>query len=120
MKQCDTVVEYMERLPAEVRPMFDAAWRAILALVPEGEEAIRYGMPTIRWKGRNLVHLAAMKHHIGFYPTPSGVLAFLGEVQGKYEHTKGAIRFPLGAKLPLPLIRKIVKFRLAEERKRRG
>ncbi len=115
MKSFKTVDEYVRSLPEETRGEFDALRRTILKLVPNGEEAIRYGMPTVRLGGRNLVHFAVMKEHFGFYPTPSGVEAFRGEIEGKYEYSKGAIRFPIGRKPPLPLVRKIVKFRIAEE-----
>ncbi|MBP9751485.1 MAG: DUF1801 domain-containing protein [Candidatus Moranbacteria bacterium] len=116
MKACKTVEEYAKSLPEGMRAEFDAAWKTIRDLVPGGEEGIRYGMPTIRLGGKNLVHFAVMKGHFGFYPTPSGVAAFESEIAGKYEYSKGAIRFSIGKKLPLPLIRKIVKFRVGEER----
>jgi uncharacterized protein YdhG (YjbR/CyaY superfamily) len=119
MKTCKTVEEYVESLPDGVRMEFAVTWKAIRDLVPDGEEAIRYGMPTVRSGGRNLVHFAVMKGHFGFYPTPSGVAAFADEIQGKYEYSKGAIRFPFGRKLPLPLIRKIVRFRVREEKAKR-
>jgi uncharacterized protein YdhG (YjbR/CyaY superfamily) len=73
-------------------------------------------MPTFVLKG-NLVHFAALKNHIGFYPTPSGILAFAQELS-IYEGTKGAIRFPIGQPLPLALVDKIVKFRVAENLKK--
>lgn len=116
MKACKTVGEYTKGVPDEVRAEFVLLWQTIRALVSEGEEAIRYGVPTIRLNGRNLVHLAAAKNHFGFYPAPSGVRAFESEISGKYQYSKGAIQFPFGKRLPLPLIRRIVKFRLQEER----
>ena len=85
-------------------------------LVPEGEEAIRYDMPTIRVFGKNLVHMAAQKNHIGFYPAPSGVAQFEAEIAKRYRYSKGAIQFPIGSLLPTALITKIVRFRLKEER----
>lgn len=115
MKSFVTVAEYVRNLPDEVRAEFDVAWEAIRGLVPDSEEVIRYGIPTIRLNGKNLVHFAVMRNHFGFYPTASGVAAFRSEIEGKYSYSKGAIRFPFGRKLPLPLIRKIVKFRLSEE-----
>lgn len=115
MKDCKTIVEYMAGLPEEVRADFSSLWREIRELVPEGEEAIRYGMPTIRFRGKNLVHCAVMKEHFGFYPAASGVRAFENEIAGKYGYSKGAIRFPFGKRLPMPLIRRIVRFRLSEE-----
>ncbi len=71
-------------------------------------EKISYQMPTFYLKG-NLVHFAALKNHIGFYPTPSGVQAFTKETS-EYASTKGAIQFPLDEPLPLKLVSKIVKF----------
>jgi uncharacterized protein YdhG (YjbR/CyaY superfamily) len=119
MKTYKTVGEYTKGVPAEVRAEFVTLWRVIRELAPGGEEVLRYGVPTIRLNGRNLVHLAAAKNHLGFYPTSSGVRAFESEIAGKYQYSKGAIQFPFGKKPPLGLIRKIVKFRLAEERARK-
>ena len=115
MQACETVGEYMEGLPEGVRAEFTLLWRAVQELVPGGEEVIRYGMPTMRVAGKNLVHCAVMKEHFGFYPTPSGVKAFESELLGKYRYSEGAIQFPFGERLPLPLVRKIVRFRLSEE-----
>ncbi|MFU8826938.1 MAG: iron chaperone, partial [Brevefilum sp.] len=68
--------------------------------------------PTYRLHG-NLVHFAAFKQHIGFYPAPSGVTAFEQEL-APYKHAKGSIRFPLDEPIPYALIRKIVEFRVEE------
>jgi len=72
-------------------------------------------MPAFALKG-NLVYFATYKNHIGFYPTSSGIRAFRREL-AKYETSKGTVRFPIGEPLPLKLIVKIVKFRVAENRK---
>ena len=69
-------------------------------------------MPTFAQKG-NLVYFAALKNHIGFYPTPSGIEAFADETT-HYKSTKGALQFPLDEPLPLDLITRIVQFRVAE------
>ena len=69
-------------------------------------------MPTFALKG-NLVHFAAYKNHIGFYPTPSGIEAFKQELS-IYEGAKGSVKFPIDEPLPLELISKIVTFRVAE------
>ena len=73
-------------------------------------------MPTFAQKG-NLVHFAAYKNHIGFYPTPSGIQAFEQELS-VYEGAKGSVKFPIDKPLPLELISKIVKFRVAENLKK--
>ena len=72
-------------------------------------------MPTFDLKG-NLVHFAAFKNHIGFYPTPSGTEAFKEEI-ARYQAGKGSIRFPLDEPMPLDLITRIVKMRAAENLK---
>jgi uncharacterized protein YdhG (YjbR/CyaY superfamily) len=89
---------------------------AIKAAAPQATEKISYQMPTFYLKG-NLVHFAALKNHIGFYPTPSGVQAFLKETS-RYASTKGVIQFPLDEPLPLKLVTKIVKFRVTENLKK--
>jgi uncharacterized protein YdhG (YjbR/CyaY superfamily) len=72
-------------------------------------------MPTFFLKG-NLVHFAAHTNHIGFYPTPSGIQAFKKELS-VYEGAKGSVQFPMDKPMPLKLISKIVKFRVAENLK---
>lgn len=79
---------------------------------PEAVEKISYGMPTF-YLTENLVHFAASKHHIGFYPTPSGV-EFVQSELDSYHWSKGAIRFSLYKPIPEELIRKIVRFRVLE------
>jgi uncharacterized protein YdhG (YjbR/CyaY superfamily) len=69
-------------------------------------------MPTFALHG-NLVYFAALKNHIGFYPTSSGIAAFQHELS-RYEGSKGAVRFPINQPLPMDLIRKIVAYRVAE------
>lgn len=118
METYKTVGEYMKSVPVAVRAEAKHLWTTLRELVPEGEEAIRYGMPTIRVFGKNLVHMAVQKHHIGFYPAPSGVARFEAEIAKRYRYSKGAIQFPIGAPLPIALITKIVCFRLKEERAR--
>lgn len=84
----------------------------LLSLVPEGEEAIKYGIPTIIYHG-NLVHYAGFKKHIGFYPVPSALIEFEKDL-AKYKQGKGSIQFPLDEELPVELIKKMVEFRIKE------
>ncbi len=89
---------------------------AIKAAAPEAKEKISYQMPTFFLKG-NLVHFAAYKKHIGFYPTPSGIQAFQKELS-IYKGAKGSVQFPLDKPLPLELIGRIVRYRVAENLER--
>lgn len=107
-----TIDEYIAMFPEDIQVKLESVRATIRASAPDAEEKISYLMPTFYLKG-NLVHFAALKSHIGFYPTPSGLEAFRDEVS-KYEGTKGAVRFPKSEPLPLDLISKIVKFRVTE------
>lgn len=112
--QIKAVDEYISRCPEEVRPILQSLRQAIKEAAPEAVEAISYQMPTFKLNGRNLVHFAAWANHIGFYPTPSGTKAFETELS-PYKRAKGSIQFPIDQPLPLPLIRRIVAFRVSEE-----
>jgi len=117
MQTYKTINEYIKKAPKEHRQVLELMQGTLQKLVPHGEEVIRYGMPTVQVDGKNLVHYALMKKHMGFYPSPSGVKAFETDIVKKgYAYSKGAIQFSLGAKLPVTLITKIVKFRLKEVR----
>ena len=108
--------EYIAMFPEEVQKKLFELTDVIKAAAPQATEKISYQMPTYYLHG-NLVHFAAYKRHIGFYPAPSGLLEFRDEI-GQYEGSKGAIRFPIDKPLPLDLISRIVKFRVEENIKR--
>jgi uncharacterized protein YdhG (YjbR/CyaY superfamily) len=106
--------EYIATFPDEIRILLEQIRTTINSAAPEAEETINYGMPTFKFHG-NLMHFAAYKKHIGFYPAPSGLTAFKDEIS-KYKNSKGAVQFPLDKDIPLELISKIVKFRMDENR----
>jgi uncharacterized protein YdhG (YjbR/CyaY superfamily) len=85
---------------------------------PEALERISYQMPGYYLNG-NLVWFGVHKHHIGFYPTPSGIDAFKGELSA-YKCAKGSVQFPLDEPMPYDLISRIVKFRVAENLRKRS
>ncbi len=109
-----TIDEYIANYPPGIQEILQNIRRTIRAAAPEAEEAISYQMPTFKLQG-NLVHFAAFKHHIGFYPTPSGTAKFQKEISA-YKAAKGSIQFPLDQPIPLDLISKIVKFRVKENK----
>jgi uncharacterized protein YdhG (YjbR/CyaY superfamily) len=115
-KSFATIDEYIAAFPAETQKFLEEMRAVIKKAAPDAEEKISYQMPTFFLKG-NLVHFAMHKIHIGFYPTPSGIQAFADELSG-YESSKGAVQFPMDKPLPLKLIGKIVKFRVAENLKK--
>lgn len=111
----NSIDEYIASFPKDIQALLETMRATIRSAAPESEETISYGMPTFRLKG-NLVHFAAFKHHIGFYPVPSGIEAFKQEL-APYKSAKGSVQFPLNQPLPLDLISRIVTFRVAENLK---
>ncbi len=107
-----SIDEYIAQFPADVQKKLEDLRAVIKASAPEAEEKISYQMPTFALKG-NLVHFAAHPKHIGFYPAPSGIEAFSQEL-AVYHYAKGSVQFPIDQPLPLELVSKIVKFRVAE------
>lgn len=107
-----SIDEYIATFPEDIQALLEAVRATIKASAPDAEERISYQMPTFVLNG-NLVHFAALKHHIGFYPTSSGIEAFKDELS-MYEGTKGAVKFPVSQPLPMELISKIVQFRVTE------
>ncbi len=107
-----TIDEYIAGFPRDVQAMLEQLRSAIRKAAPAATEKISYRIPTFYLNG-NLVHFAAAKHHIGFYPTSSGVREFQSELSA-YKTSKGAIQLPLNAPIPVALIRKIVQFRVTE------
>jgi uncharacterized protein YdhG (YjbR/CyaY superfamily) len=113
MNNFSTVDEYIQSFPLETREKLETIRKTIRENVPEGAtEIISYQIPTFYLEG-NLVHFAAYKNHIGFYPTSSGIRDFEKELS-KYKTGKGTAQFPLDEPLPLDLIKNIVKFRVEE------
>ena len=107
-----TIDEYIAGFPPEIQAKLEKIRATIKQAAPKAEEAIKYMMPTFTLNG-NLVHFAAFKNHIGFYPAPRGIEAFKEELAA-YELSKGTIRFSLDKPIPYPLIGKIVKLRVEQ------
>ena len=111
-----SIDEYIAAFPKDIRKVLREMRAAVRAAAPGAGEKISYGIPTFTLNG-NLVHFAAFADHVSFFPTSSGVRAFRRELR-PYGIGKGTIRFPLGAPLPLGLVRRIVRFRVAESLKK--
>jgi uncharacterized protein YdhG (YjbR/CyaY superfamily) len=110
-----TIDDYIASFPAEVKARLSALRATIRKHAPEATERISYRIPTFHLDG-NLVHFAAFEHHVGFYPGPTGIEAFK-EALRHYKGAKGSVQFPHDEALPLDLVAKIVKFRVAENRR---
>ena len=111
-RQFQTIDEYISTFPEDVQRILNELRQTIKEAAPEAQETINYQIPTFTLNG-NLVHFAAFEKHIGFYPTPSGMEAFKQELS-RYKGAKGSVQFPIDEPLPLPLIRRIVEYRVKE------
>lgn len=108
-EKANSIDEYIAPFPRDVQDHLEQIRAAIRKEVPGAEEAIKYAIPTFMLNGKNLVHFAAFKNHIGFYPTPTGIESFKKELS-KYKQGKGSVQFPLDEPMPLDLVTKIVRF----------
>jgi len=115
-KKFTTVAEYISAQPEAIQSRLNELHRVIADAAPAAQTLISYGMPAFKQNGI-LVYYAAWKSHIGFYPSGSGIKDFEADLSG-YKTSKGAVQFPLNEPLPLGLIQKIVKFRVAENEKK--
>jgi uncharacterized protein YdhG (YjbR/CyaY superfamily) len=110
--------EYIASFPPDVQQKLSKMRAVIHRAVPDAEEAIRYGIPTFRLEGSNLVHFAAFKDHLSFFPTASGVEHFRKELSA-YQLGKGTIQIPLNGPVPYDLVERIARFRAEETRKKK-
>jgi uncharacterized protein YdhG (YjbR/CyaY superfamily) len=119
MNKFADISAYIADFTEETQAILEKIRNTIQQAAPDAKEAIKYGMPTFVLNG-NLVHFAAFKNHIGFYPAPSGIDTFIDEL-AVYRTGKGTIQFPIDKPIPFDLISKLVKFRVEENlRKRKG
>ena len=108
--------EYIAAFPKDVQEILEKVRVTIKKAAPDAEEAIKYQIPTFTLNG-NLVHFAAFKKHIGFYPAPRGIEEFKEELSA-YKGAKGSVQFPLDKTIPFDLISRIVEFRVKEQRQK--
>lgn len=112
MNHFKTIDEYIQAFPSEIQAILIELRSLIQQTAPQATEKISYQIPTFYLNG-NLVHFAAFKNHIGFYPSSSGIAEFSKDLK-RYKTSKGAVQFPLDQPLPTELIRKMVEFRIKE------
>jgi uncharacterized protein YdhG (YjbR/CyaY superfamily) len=118
MDKTSAIDKYINIFPNQTQTKLRSLRATIKKAAPDATEIISYGIPTFKID-KNLVHFAAYKNHIGFYPTPSGIIEFKGELSS-YKTSKGAIIFPLNRELPIKLIQSIVEFGVSELKHKRS
>ena len=102
------ITDYIKQAPKEQQDYLNQIYKLSKKLLPEAEEKISYSMPTFYQNG-NVMHFAAMKNHLGFYPTPEPIVHFEKELK-PYKTSKGAIQFKYSEPLPLDLIKQIILY----------
>ena len=112
----DSIDEYIATFPKETQKILEEVRATMTAAAPGTREKISYQIAAFELNGKNLIHFAGWKTHIAMYPIPSGTETFNKEV-AKYAAGKGTLKFPLDKPLPLKLVTKIVKLRVAENLK---
>lgn len=114
MEEENTIDNYIEKFPDNIQAVLCKIRQVILSTNSELGETIKYGIPTFVFHG-NLVHFAAHKKHIGFYPAPSGIEAFK-ECLKEYSVSKGCVQFPYTKPIPYDLIAEITLYRIDENK----
>lgn len=112
MNTPELIDAYIAQFSPNIQELLQQIRAVIHETAPEATEKISYQMPTFYLNG-NLVHFAVHKHHIGFYPAPSGIEKFSQEL-ALYKTSKGAAQFPLDQPIPFDLIREITAFRVQQ------
>jgi uncharacterized protein YdhG (YjbR/CyaY superfamily) len=113
MKKPKTVAEYFASIPPKHRAALNILRKTIRALVPEATEVLSYGIPTFKLD-RMLVAYAAFREHYSFFPLSSQLLDRYRRETARYRTSKGTLRFSFDEPLPVLLVKKIVKARVAE------
>jgi uncharacterized protein YdhG (YjbR/CyaY superfamily) len=109
----NTVDEYLQSVPAEMRKALELLRKQIRSLAPEAEEVLSYGIPSYKLKGM-LVGFGAAKNHCGFYVMSTGLMKVMKDELAPYDTATATIRFPPENPLPPALVKKIVMARIAE------
>jgi len=115
-KPAHDVDSYIMGFPSATQKLLKQLRATVQKAAPLAEEVISYRMPAYKYHGV-LVFFAGYEHHIGFYPTASGIENFKKEIAG-FKYSKGAVQFPLNKPLPLSLVTAIVKFRVLLNREK--
>ncbi len=116
----NSIDEYLDALDDGQRLALERLRKAIRAAAPRAQECISYGLPAFRLDGKALVAFGAAAKHCAFYPMSAATVADHADVLAGFDTSKGTIRFQPGKPLPVALIRRLVRARIAENAQKRG
>jgi uncharacterized protein YdhG (YjbR/CyaY superfamily) len=120
MKAFSDVDAYLADQSSDVRVVLEKIRRAVKATAPAATEKISYGIPTFDLDRHRLVYYAAFRNHCSFFPASTAVMREFANELADFEVSKGTIRFTVDHPIPIPLVKRIVKARIQEERARRA
>ena len=109
---------YFAAQTPEARRALAAMRETIRAVAPDAEEAFAYGIPAFKLDGRPFVYYAAFKGHTSLYPMTAAIRTAHADALRGYKMSTGTIQFPLDQKLPVTLIKRLVKAKAREVRAR--
>ena len=110
----ESIDDYIAGFPPEVQSRLQSIRQTIHKTVKGATESISYGIAAFTYGGTYLIYIAAYKNHIGLYPVPTGNKDLEKDFTPYYTSGKGTIRFQHDQPLPIPLVKKILKFRLKQ------
>ena len=106
--------EYLAALDEQKRTTLQQLRQTILAVIPNAEECISYGMPAFRLDGKVIAGFAAFKNHLSYLPHSGSVFPAIKDEVASYKTSTGALQFPIESSLPKPLVERLVRTRIAQ------
>ena len=114
MPATNPIDEYLATLDGRKRITLTSLRDTIMAIVPDADQCISYGMPAFKLRGKTIAGFAAFKNHLSYLPHSGSVIPQLAEETAAHTSTKGSLHFPVDEPLPESLVRKLLDVRMAE------
>ena len=114
MATTNPIDDYLATLDEPKRTTLTSLRDIIMAIVPDAEQRISYGVPAFKLRGKTIAGFAAFKNHLSYLPHSGSVIPQLAEETAAYTSTKGSLHFPVDEPLPSALVKKLLAVRMAE------
>lgn len=106
--------QYLDDIDEPKRSTLARLRETILAVLPEAEQGMSYGLPAFKVSGKTIAGFAAFKNHLSYLPHSGSVFPELSDELKGYAASAGALRFDIGRPLPAPLVEKLIEVRLRQ------
>ncbi len=114
MATTNPIDDYLAGLDEPKRATLTTLRGTIMAIVPDAEQCISYGLPAFKVRGKTIAGFAAFKNHLSYLPHSGSVIPRLAKQTAAYTSTKGSLHFPVDEPLPEALVKKLLAVRMAE------